>query len=165
MRRQQSFADLGFRWTWKNVPPSIILVICGRIAFFAVYQAIYFAKLTALSHQSSSAYVSRYLFGYGINWFTLADQFLNPFFEELIVRAYLMTEITFLTNSASKAILISTALQTSYHFYQGAPAAIAHGATFLIYSIYYARTNRIGPIVLAHLYVDVGYTFLYIFQR
>ena len=42
--------------------------------------------------------------------------------------------------------MCSTLLQTSYHFYQG---------VFLVFSIYYARTNRITTIILAHLYMDV----------
>lgn len=81
---------------------------------------------------------------------------INPFFEELIVRAYLMTEVKRLTNRGMAAILVSTVVQTSYHFYQGGAAAIAHGATFLAFSFYYAKTNRIWPVILAHLYSDVG---------
>jgi len=50
-----------------------------------------------------------------------------------------MTEVKALTNSVTKAVMISTALQMSYHFYQGAPAAFSHGATFLIFSIFYAK--------------------------
>jgi len=97
------------------------------------------------------------LFYGGITFATLVAQVVNPFYEEIIVRGYLMTEVTDLTKSSTKAVLLSTALQTSYHFYQGIPAAIAHGGTFLIFSIYFARTRRIVPLILAHLYADVGY--------
>jgi len=50
---------------------------------------------------------------------------LNPFFEELIVRAYLMTEIMDLTGSAMLAIATSVLLQASYHLYYGWFGALA----------------------------------------
>jgi membrane protease YdiL (CAAX protease family) len=118
-----------------------------------------------MSHKIASASVGHILFGGGVFFTTILFQFLNPIFEELIVRAYLMTEIKALTGSASKAILASTLLQMSYHFYQGAPVAFAHGATFLLWSIYYAKTNRIAPIILAHLYSDVSGTLWYMFRH
>ena len=58
-------------------------------------------------------------------------------------------------NRPLKAIAVSVLLQTSYHFYQGVPEALGHGAGFLLFSFYYARTNRIGPVILAHLCGDV----------
>lgn len=164
-RHGKSFIDLGLTWVRKDIGWSIILKIAGTLAFYAIYSAIYFSGLTATSHKAASAYVGSVLFGRGIFFTTLLFQFLNPFFEELIVRAYVMTEVKHLTNSATKAIIVSTLLQTSYHFYQGVPVAFAHGATFLIFSIYYAKTNRIAPIILAHLYADVGGTLWYLFRQ
>jgi membrane protease YdiL (CAAX protease family) len=163
--RGKSLMDLGLTWAPKDIGWSILLLIGGSFAFYAVYGAIYFSGLTATSHKIASAYVGHILFGGGIFFTTILFQFLNPFFEELIVRAYVMTEVRELTNSATKAIIISTLLQTSYHFYQGAPVAFADGATFLIFSIFYAKTNRIAPIILAHLYSDVGATFWYMFRQ
>ncbi len=66
-----------------------------------------------------------------------------------------MTEVKWLTNSTELAIIVSTVLQTSYHFYQGVPAALSYVATFLIFSIFYAKTNRILPTIIAHLFSDV----------
>ena len=58
--------------------------------------------------------------------------------------------------AAALAVLVSVAIQAFYHLYQGVPAALGHGATFLVFSLYYLRTRRIAPVVLAHLYMDVG---------
>jgi len=165
MRHGKSFRDLGLTWTRKDIGWAIILSAVGSLAFRAVYDAIYFGGLTAVSHKAASAYVGNVLFGGGIFFTTILFQFLNPFFEELIVRAYVMTEVKQLTNSATKAIIISTLLQTSYHFYQGGPAAFGHLTAFLIFSIFYAKTNRITPIILAHLYSDVGGTLWYMFRH
>ena len=159
------FADLGFTWARKDlgwtIGWAIILRVAGSLAFYAVFEVIYYGGLTSSNHYATSELIGQHLFGGGIFATTIRFQFVNPIFEELIVRAYFMTEIKALTGSTSKAILASTLLQTSYHFYQGAPAAFGHGATFLIFSIFYARTNRIMPIILAHLYTDVIGTLLY----
>jgi len=154
-RRSKSFSDLGFSWRKRDVGISILLWITGAAAFSIVYRTIYFIGVIPDSQSAANERVANLLFGSGFSFMTFAFQFLNPFFEELIVRAYVMSEVRQLTNSIFKAVLISTVLQTSYHFYQGAPLAISDGAIFLIFSIYYARTNRITPIILAHIYMDV----------
>jgi membrane protease YdiL (CAAX protease family) len=165
LRRGKSFSNLGLVWARKDIGWSIVLWFGGSMAFYVVYDAFYFTGLTAASLETSSAHVGHILFGGGIFFVTILFQFLNPFFEELIVRAYVMTEVKHLTDSVTKAIIISTVLQTSYHFYQGAPVAFADGATFLIWSIFYAKTNRIAPVILAHLYADVSGTLGYLFRQ
>jgi membrane protease YdiL (CAAX protease family) len=165
IRRGKNFSDLGLRWAPKDIGWSILLNIGGGIAHYTVYWTVYHSGLTAIADRAAKAHVESMLFGGGIFYTTILFQFLNPFFEELVVRAYLMTQVRQLTNSAVKAVLISTALQTSYHFYQGVPLALAHGATFLLWSVYYAKTNRISPVILAHLYNDVSATLFYMARQ
>ncbi len=75
---------------------------------------------------------------------------MNPFFEELIVRAYLMTEVRTLTGSWILSAALSVVVQSSYHLYYGWGGAIALSFLFLAFSIYYARTQRATPIIIAH---------------
>jgi membrane protease YdiL (CAAX protease family) len=164
-RNGRTFYGLGLSWTRTDAGWSCLLYLGGSMASYAVYNAIYFTGLTSVNDATSFAHVGYYLFGSGIFFTTFLFQFLNPFYEELIVRAYVMTEARQLTNSVGKAVFISTALQTSYHFYQGAPAALAHAATFLIFSIFYAKTNRIAPVILAHLYMDIFSTLFFSFHH
>ena len=165
MRRGKSFSDLGLTWSRKDIIRSIILALGASLAFRMVYNMIHSAGLTTVGIGASHEYVGHLLFGGGIFLSTILVQFVNPFFEELIVRAYLMTEVKYLTNSITKAIIISTVLQASYHLYQGGAAAFSHLASFLIFSIYFGKTNRITPIILAHLYSDVGATLIYWFRQ
>jgi membrane protease YdiL (CAAX protease family) len=160
-RRSRTFCDLGLSWARRDFGWSILLFLGGSLASSAVYEVIAAAGLTSPSTAPSGALVSHYLFGGGVTIATMLFQFLNPFFEELIARAYVMTELRQLTNSLWKPIVFSTLLQTSYHFYQGAPMALSHGAMFLLFSIYYCKTQRIWPIILAHLYCDVGNALFY----
>jgi membrane protease YdiL (CAAX protease family) len=75
---------------------------------------------------------------------------VNPFFEELIVRAYLMTEVRALTGSATLAAAISVALQTTYHLYYGWEGALSLAFQFLVFAIYYAKTRKATPVIVAH---------------
>jgi membrane protease YdiL (CAAX protease family) len=91
----------------------------------------------------------------GLGLLTYCFVAVNPVFEEMLVRAFLMSETILLTGSSTLAILFSTLLQTSYHVYQGAPYALAAGVIFLIFSVYYACTRRILPVILAHFIWDL----------
>jgi membrane protease YdiL (CAAX protease family) len=70
--------------------------------------------------------------------------------EELIVRAYLMTEVAALSGSLALAVTVSVGFQCFYHLYQGVPAALYHVGTFFAYAVFYAYTRRATPVVLAH---------------
>ena len=160
-RQGKRFADLGLNWRFGDIWRSGVLYLAGSFAFALVHYAILATGVTANDRGAAIDKVGHILFAGGISIATILFQVLNPFFEELIVRAYVMTEIRWLTKSAVSAVIVSTLLQTSYHFYQGVPAAFADGATFLVFSIYYARSGRIAPVILAHFYFDMGGTLFY----
>jgi membrane protease YdiL (CAAX protease family) len=96
IRRGKSFADFGLAWAPKDFGWSIILRVGGSLAFYAVYDAIYSSGLTAVSHKASVAHVDHFLFGSSVSIMAILFQFLNPFFEELIARAYVMTTVKYL---------------------------------------------------------------------
>jgi membrane protease YdiL (CAAX protease family) len=95
--------------------------------------------------------------GLSFSLWLLAFSLLNPFFEELIVRAFLISETIAISASATVAVAFSLAVQTSYHLYQGLPNAVALAAVFLVFSLYYVRTRRAFPIIFAHLWSDMSY--------
>jgi membrane protease YdiL (CAAX protease family) len=95
------------------------------------------------------------LFGFGITFLSVAFTFLNPFFEELIVRAYTMSEVINLGGSRTLAVIVSVTIQISYHLYQGLFNVLALTITFTLFAVYYARTRRIMPVILAHLCSDL----------
>jgi membrane protease YdiL (CAAX protease family) len=74
----------------------------------------------------------------------------NPFFEQLIVRAYLMSEVFALTGSRTRAILASVVVQSSYHLYYGWAGAISISFLFLAFALYYMRSRRALPVIVAH---------------
>lgn len=66
-----------------------------------------------------------------------------------------MSEVIRLGGSCWLAVLISVAVQLSYHLYQGPAGAITITITFTVFSIYYVRTRRVMPLILAHLGYDL----------
>jgi len=70
--------------------------------------------------------------------------------EELVVRAYLMTEVADLTGHMGIAVLASAGFQTLYHLYQGTPAALMAAGSFFVASLFYASTRRATPLIIAH---------------
>jgi membrane protease YdiL (CAAX protease family) len=86
---------------------------------------------------------------------------LNPFHEELLVRAFLISETEWWYGSTALAVFLSVTLQSSYHLYQGLPMALSHIPAFLLFSLYFARTRRILPVILAHMFMDISALALY----
>lgn len=66
-----------------------------------------------------------------------------------------MTEVMELTGSSTLAVALSVAVQFSYHLYYGWAGAIFLAFLFLIFSLYYDRTRRALPIIVAHGVFDI----------
>lgn len=90
----------------------------------------------------------------GISVFSVLLVVVNPFFEELIVRGYTMTEVIGLGGSRNLAIMVSVLVQMSYHVYQGLVHCVGLTAAFVVFSIYLFRSRRIAPLVIAHFWSD-----------
>jgi membrane protease YdiL (CAAX protease family) len=86
---------------------------------------------------------------------TVVSQLANAAYEELIVRAFLITEVVELTGQVPLAVLSSVCLQALYHLYQGGAGALVNAGGFLILSIYYVRYRRITPVLLAHFFYNL----------
>lgn len=160
-RQGRSFKELGLSFKWKDVPVSILLAIIAYVAFYFCYVAIYFAHHLLTGRVLLETTQVQSYFTNGISVGTVLFVALNPFYEEMIVRAYTISEMKYLTGSSIHALGVSVTIQTLYHLYQGVPAAFALGAMFFVLSVYYLKYERILPIILAHLYFDTLAMFLY----
>ena len=153
-RQNRSLSDLGFSFSKKDLWHSIGIAL---VAILANYFAYYLF-----------AVISVWVFGKGLpqaEFQTVLDSgfavplllfvMVNPFFEELIVRAYLITEMEFFTRSAWNAGLFSIFIQASYHLYQGFANSLTMIGVFSVFTIYYIRKRRLWPIILAHAYFDL----------
>lgn len=156
-RRGLRFANLGLRWSQPDVLTGVLVTAVsyaayglGRALVQTVHHLIYGSFATGLSAKNFFAHPSA---------LAVLVSLLNPFFEELIVRAYLMTEVIQLTGSSALAIALSAGVQFSYHLYYGWVGAISLSFFFLALALYYARSRLALPIIVAHGLVDVATLF------
>jgi len=152
-RGGRSFHDIGFRWSIKDA-------VLG-IPLYAVFRALYFCSAFSIGHVHYAFFgvypphnTALQVFGH-MPLVALLDILINPFYEELVVRAYLMTEIRSLSGSMALAAAISLILQTSYHLYYGWWIGISIGLSFVAFAAYFAKSRRALPIVVAHAIADI----------
>ncbi|HEY1502337.1 MAG TPA: CPBP family intramembrane glutamic endopeptidase [Acidobacteriaceae bacterium] len=162
-KRNASIDELTRRPEWQDIPRALMLYIGTCIAAAAAWYPINFVSYVAVGHYPAHAQVGQ-LLGMQATVIWLVFQFVNPWYEELIVRGFLMTELSALTGVRT-AVIASTLVQVSYHLYQGWMNATAVGVIFLIFSIYYARTRRLLPIIIAHTLQDVLALMFYLHHR
>ena len=136
-----------------DLPRAVGLVFGSTLASYFVWIPFEVAYRSYFGHYLVPKSMHGF-FGFGISALSIAFVCLNPFFEELIVRGYLMSEIFDLGGKGLLAVLISIALQASYHLYQGFANAILTMTTFAVFSLYFWKTRRIAPVVLAHFCID-----------
>jgi len=152
-RRSLRFANIGLHWSARDIGVAVVVAGVSYAAYGlgytlvqAIHHSMYGSFATGRTAKDFFAYPSVMAIP-----FTL----LNPFFEELIVRAYLMTEVIELTGSSALAVGLSVVVQFAYHLYYGWVGAISLSSMFLIFALYYARSRRALPVIVAHGIVDV----------
>jgi hypothetical protein len=152
--------DLGLRWSIRDVLVGLLIALLC----YCVYWSCYHLLLTI--HNSflpSEPFTREPIAPYGPPpLVVILFYLLNPFFEELIVRAYLMREVHALTGSWMLAVGLSTLLQASYHIHYGWPVTISMGFQFLVCSVYYARTQWVTPLIVTHGLFDLSWWFLWL---
>jgi membrane protease YdiL (CAAX protease family) len=155
--QKRSVKDIGVRLPMRIVEVAHSFgLFLGAFPVGLVAGLVLVGVYAALGHQIHPAFNASTLFGNHITILTVLFVLLNPFHEELIVRGFLITEVEALYNNSALAIFISVLIQSSYHLYQGLAAALLHASTFWLFSIYFVRTRRILPVVMAHLFLDVS---------
>jgi membrane protease YdiL (CAAX protease family) len=154
-RQGRTWKDLGWNPELADVPRAALLLLVTRAATYMVLMTFQHGYYLYVGHYLPSKPLGTML-GFGISFLSIVFVCVNPFFEELIVRACTMSEIMNLGGSQWLAIAVSVVAQLSYHFYQGTLRVAGLTILFVIFSLYYARTRRIVPVILAHLILDLS---------
>jgi membrane protease YdiL (CAAX protease family) len=153
LRRGLRLKNIGLEWSATDLLRAVFVALNSYLFYLIGYCIIHFVFHVWTPWAPPSAYSAMHM-AWNLSPLSVVVVILNPCFEELIVRAYLMSEIKALTGSWALAGLASVAVQTSYHLYYGWPTAVILGFEFLAFSIYYALTRRVAPIILAHGFFD-----------
>lgn len=84
--------------------------------------------------------------------------------EEVIVVGYLLTRLRELGWRTWHAVAASAVLRGSYHLYQGFGAFLGNAIMGVVFALFFLRTRRVIPLIIAHTILDVvaylGYTLL-----
>jgi membrane protease YdiL (CAAX protease family) len=146
------FRNLGLQWSVRQLFTGLGLVIVSLLGYFLFGLGVSLIR-HALSIPLAVGPTAKQIFGRP-TWITIPFYFVNPIFEELIVRAYAMAEIGELTGSWKIAAVASALIQASYHLYYGWVTATAIFFQFLIFSLYFARARKATPVIVAHAAFD-----------
>jgi membrane protease YdiL (CAAX protease family) len=88
----------------------------------------------------------------------------NAIVEEVIVVGYLMTRLRQMGVGTVAIVATSAVLRGSYHLYQGFGAFVGNAVMGVVFALFFLRTKRVMPLIVAHTLLDVaafvGYTLL-----
>lgn len=84
----------------------------------------------------------------------LASAAVAGLVEEIIVVGYLVTRLQQLKWSIPAIIAASALLRGAYHLYQGWPMALGNVAMGVVFALFYLKTGRVGPLIIAHWLLD-----------
>ena len=88
----------------------------------------------------------------------------NAVLEEVVVVGYLLTRMRQLGHGIGLAVATSAVLRGSYHLYQGIGAFVGNAVMGVVFAVFFLRTGRVLPLIVAHTVVDVtafvGYALL-----
>lgn len=88
----------------------------------------------------------------------------NAGLEEVVLVGYLVRRCAQLGLSPGAGVAISAAARGAYHLYQGVAGCLGNAAMGALFALYYQRTGRVVPLVVAHAAIDivafVGYVLL-----
>lgn len=95
----------------------------------------------------------------------ILDAFQDGAAEEIVVCAYLLTRLRQLKWTDSRAIAASATLRGSYHLYQGYGGFIGNAVMGVLFGLWFQRTRRVWPLIIAHFVIDavsfIGYIYLH----
>lgn len=156
--RKASWKDYGFvgiRPT-KDVAIASGLTLLSYILF---YLAFYLLVLLKQDFTSDVNQLEQMSMGQPSLQITLplifAASIANGFAEELAMRSYLITRLSQLMGSEASAVILTTALFSLYHAYQGRYGIISALLIGLVLGFYFVRTRRFWPIAIAHAFMDI----------
>jgi membrane protease YdiL (CAAX protease family) len=153
-RQGRRMSDLGLHIHWTALPKALYLVIGSFVMLVLTTYAMRSTWFLA-THRVLQERPMPSMFESSSFWLLIPFVILNAFYEEILVRGYLMTEIIELRSSVALATFVSIALQTSYHLYYGVAGALSVGGSLAVLALYYAKTRDLMPVIVSHLLWDL----------
>jgi membrane protease YdiL (CAAX protease family) len=143
-------------WSFHAIAgaPQPVDVWHGVLLYGVAYLTWYFSAYTwaVFVPGSYEAMQAAIPVGTAAAWVVVLGSIVNPVFEEFLWLAYGLTALR--RYGTRVAIVASILLRMSMHLYQGQVAFISILPLAVVFTIFYVRTNRLWPVIVAHMLVD-----------
>lgn len=153
-RRGANLKSIGLEWRWLDILKGLGLAF-GALVLSSFLRSLVRSLSVALTGHLPDIRDSRTIFDGFSPGLMVIYSFSAAIFEETIVRAYVTSELVSLTIPIWLATVVSVVLQTSYHVYYGLAGALTISGVFIVFGLYYARSRKLLPVMLGHLFVDL----------
>jgi len=152
-RRGQSPKSIGFSLRWRDLW-SGVLVWFGVLAASFIWSDFFYRTYYTFfgTYPARKNLHSMLDTHFGVLWAVAI--IVNGFYEEGIVRGFVTSDLTVLTGNRWLAGGASVLLQIGYHGYQGWTNMTLIFPVFIVFAIYYGKTGRLTPLVVAHSIQD-----------
>jgi len=141
---------IGLKITGKDTVVGIGLALVGYAGFVAVWWTAAACGIHA-SYPGSIQEIA----SHGLDLSSvIAVSILNPIYEETFLCGYILTDAKENKHLAA-GMSVSLAIRLIYHLYQGSVGVLVVIPLGLAFSIWYARTGRLWPVIVAHGLFDV----------
>jgi membrane protease YdiL (CAAX protease family) len=140
---------IGFLPGWNDTLIGVGLALAAYVAYAVLWYASWFAHFGPTYLAGSTALVHGRLSLLSVATVSL----VNPLFEEIFVCGYLVTlgrESKHLTAGTNASI----GLRLAYHLYQGGAGVIGILPFGFLMALWYSRSRRLWPVVIAHAVTD-----------
>jgi uncharacterized protein len=147
---RQDAVRIGLLPIWKDLPHALGLAALIGIPGLGLYFLAEFLGLTSKVVPNALS----------DNWWTIPILLLAALRaglqEEVIAVGFLMSKLKLIspTMTIVTVILISSVFRGSYHLYQGYSAFIGNLVMGVIFAVYFYKTQRVAPLVIAHTLIN-----------
>ena len=149
-RRGWTSARLTVPFKWTDLPHAVGVVVVTLLVNVAISLVTY-----ALAPNFFTG-LSEIRFAGHLSWWSVAlVTVINPLFEETLYLGYLVNALR--SRGVVVAVGVSVVARALLHLYQGPLALFSITPVGLVFALYFVRTRRLWPVVMAHMLLDAWF--------
>lgn len=143
-------------WALRTIAgaPAPMDVVRGIGVFVLACLAFYVSAITwmVVVPRTQAAMMAATATGTAAPWAIVLVSIVNPVVEEFLWLTYGVTAMS--RYGLRLAVFASIVLRVAVHSYQGILALTSILPLAIVFTVYYARTRRVWPVVVAHMFLD-----------
>jgi len=143
-------------WSFAEIAgaPQPIDILRGVGLAIVAYFVFYFSAYTWIVFDAATYDVLLHAnpVGTAAAWVVVVGVIINPVVEEFLWLGYGITALR--RYGTRTAVMTSIALRLTVHLYQGRMAFISVLPLAVVFTLYFVRTRRLWPVIVAHMLFD-----------